>query len=514
MKKRLIPLLLLAAVIVMFAAPAASAATMDASNHYMLVNKDHKVSSGYVPDTLVQLNNYIPAISSVYMTQEAAQNMKIMIDAMKAAGITDINGQSGYRSYDTQTYLYVNKTNYYLSLGYSTENAKKIAGTIVAVPGSSEHQTGMALDFTTSQEGLEESFAYTPAGKWLAANSWKYGFILRYPKGKEDITGYIYEPWHFRYVGKVLAEYTYRNQLTLDEFYEKLETETILTLKSVTGAGYAIYLKPTASSSGISGQILGSSRAFADDNYSHIYITSLPNAELFDIIGHWSEGNIRTLAGIQVVAGYPNNTFRPNKNITRAELITLVGRVYTLLYPNGLDESSRAYVESVLARSASPYGDVPGSAYYLRPLLELEQANILPEELIALDAAGQEIFMPSLAAKRGEAALTIAPLFKGEEAPAAADGDTQQDEPAAAAETVSDTAADNAAAENGSTESAAPRYSDMADQSTALQEAVELLSEAGIIMGNPSGTFAPDNAITRAEICAMLCRVLTYFHVI
>ena len=89
------------------------------------------------------------------------------------------------------------------------------------VPGASEHQIGLALDIVcNSYMSLDEGFGDTKAGKWLAANSCRYGFILRYPKGKEDITGIEYEPWHFRYVGKAAAPVIMEQGITLEEFWE------------------------------------------------------------------------------------------------------------------------------------------------------------------------------------------------------------------------------------------------------------------------------------------------------
>jgi hypothetical protein len=90
------------------------------------------------------------------------------------------------------------------------------------MPGSSEHQTGLSIDVSSDSVGcaLEESFGATADGKWLAKNCHKYGFIIRYPKNKTKITGYSYEPWHIRYVGRKLATYLYKNDLTLEEYYE------------------------------------------------------------------------------------------------------------------------------------------------------------------------------------------------------------------------------------------------------------------------------------------------------
>jgi D-alanyl-D-alanine carboxypeptidase len=113
---------------------------------------------------------------------------------------------SGYRSYSYQENLYNN---------YVYQDGKEAADTYSARPGHSEHQTGLAFDLNT----IDDSFAYTDEGKWVAQNCYKYGLILRYPEGKEKQTGYKYESWHLRYVGKELAEKLYNNGnwITLEE---------------------------------------------------------------------------------------------------------------------------------------------------------------------------------------------------------------------------------------------------------------------------------------------------------
>jgi D-alanyl-D-alanine carboxypeptidase len=116
---------------------------------------------------------------------------------------------------------------------YASSAGIEAANQYVAYPGQSEHQTGLAVDITTVSRNcyLTECFADTSDGQWLANNSYKYGFTLRYPKGKESITGYQYEPWHFRYVGIDLATALYESELTLDEAWQYLQ-EANDTLRS------------------------------------------------------------------------------------------------------------------------------------------------------------------------------------------------------------------------------------------------------------------------------------------
>lgn len=116
---------------------------------------------------------------------------------------------SPYRSYNTQKYLY---NNYGLKDGYT------LADTYSARPGFSEHQTGYAIDVTSKSTNFS-NFEYSSEYKWLEDNAYKYGFILRYPKGKEYITGYQYEPWHYRYVGKGLANKIKELNITFEEYY-------------------------------------------------------------------------------------------------------------------------------------------------------------------------------------------------------------------------------------------------------------------------------------------------------
>ena len=150
-----------------------------------------------------------------------------MLDACKAAGLRPVV-RSSYRSQATQKRLYENKVSQWKGYGYSEEEARKKAATIVAVPGTSEHQLGLAVDIIDyNYPYLNEQQETMPTQKWLMENSWRYGFILRYPNEKSDITGIIYEPWHYRYVGEEAAAEIYELGVTLEEyldmFYEPLE---------------------------------------------------------------------------------------------------------------------------------------------------------------------------------------------------------------------------------------------------------------------------------------------------
>ena len=128
---------------------------------------------------------------------------------------------SAYRSYERQQTLYKQRIQRFLDQGLSQEEATEKAGTIVAVPGTSEHQIGLAIDFNS----VEQEFENTKAGKWLAENCTDYGFILRYPTDKTELTGIIYEPWHFRFVGVKHAKRMEELDMCLEEYVEYLKTE-------------------------------------------------------------------------------------------------------------------------------------------------------------------------------------------------------------------------------------------------------------------------------------------------
>lgn len=146
-----------------------------------------------------------------------------MLQAAKKDGVT-LEVCSPYRTLDRQEYLFDRKIVRYMKRGMSYMDAYKQSARVVNVPGTSEHQIGLALDiYTDSYKTLDEGFGETEAGIWLREHCGEYGFILRYPKGKEYITGIEYEPWHFRYVGKTAAMEIMERGLTLEEFVEELD---------------------------------------------------------------------------------------------------------------------------------------------------------------------------------------------------------------------------------------------------------------------------------------------------
>lgn len=177
----------------------------------ILVNRTHPIPEDYE----VELK---PIGSGHQIDARAYDDFRAMIQAAKSEGIY-IYVTSSYRDLDKQTDLYNKKVESYVMQGYSYENAKEQAGQVVAVPGTSEHHLGLALDFVSSEyRKLDEKQENTKGFQWLEEHSWEYGFILRYPNGETDITGIIYEPWHFRYVGLETAKEITESGLTLEEY--------------------------------------------------------------------------------------------------------------------------------------------------------------------------------------------------------------------------------------------------------------------------------------------------------
>ena len=177
----------------------------------ILVNKWNLLPENHNP-SLTQLKN------GHAIDERAYPDLQNMMDDCRAAGLNPLICSS-YRTMDKQKKLYKNKVGEYLAQGYSQEDGEAAAGEFVAVPGTSEHQLGLALDIVdVANQVLDERQENTEVQKWLMKNSWKYGFILRYPTDKSDITGISYGPWHYRYVGKEAAKEIYEAGICLEEY--------------------------------------------------------------------------------------------------------------------------------------------------------------------------------------------------------------------------------------------------------------------------------------------------------
>ena len=154
-----------------------------------------------------------------------AEPLQKMIDAAKEAGIT-LSVCSGFRTVSEQDILYSNKCLVYIAEGCGAESSKTLASQYIQIGGASEHHTGLAVDFLTENvTELTESFAETPAYTWLKENAVEYGFIERYPKDKSQITGILWEPWHFRYVGEKNAKAITSKNFCLEEYLLDMYTK-------------------------------------------------------------------------------------------------------------------------------------------------------------------------------------------------------------------------------------------------------------------------------------------------
>lgn len=188
-------------------------------NIIALVNKNFALPDDYIPADLVRPNVDFPfgdqKLEKSLLRKEAASALEKMFSNAKESGI-ELYAVSGYRSYIRQKGLFDAEINHV---------GKEKAEQAVAVPGQSEHQTGLAMDIAARSTNLNltEGFGETTEGHWLAENAHKFGFILRYPKGKEGVTVYEYEPWHFRYVGVKAATAIYEKKWTLEEYFNKVK---------------------------------------------------------------------------------------------------------------------------------------------------------------------------------------------------------------------------------------------------------------------------------------------------
>ena len=183
--------------------------------YLVLTNKSALMDGDFEPHDLVELK--LRATSRGFqLRSEAAEALGAMFKAAEDEAGLKLYVKSAYRSYQTQKTMYQGRTE-----RYGRDDG------VVAYPGSSDHQTGLGVDLLnyswSQREGMTPEFGQTAEARWMEENAARFGFILRYMPEKQDITGIIYEPWHFRYVGKPVAEYIMKNRLSLEEFSEEVK---------------------------------------------------------------------------------------------------------------------------------------------------------------------------------------------------------------------------------------------------------------------------------------------------
>lgn len=191
----------------------------------VLANKSTPLGEEHIPSDLTELQCPVAEGRVFQLRRDAAMALCAMMREMSEEGVTDAFVTSAYRSYEYQKGLYSRYVdNHMQKEGLTREEAEAKASTYSARPGESEHQTGLCVDLTTKSLGgrLNDDFDKTPAFAWLEKNAAKYGFILRYPKDKTHITGYDYEPWHYRFVGNKAALRMTQDGLCLEEYLEDI----------------------------------------------------------------------------------------------------------------------------------------------------------------------------------------------------------------------------------------------------------------------------------------------------
>ena len=188
--------------------------TADSSGeHLILVNPWNSLPDDYAPE-LHTLSDGTQVAECCY------PSLRDLLNDCRAAGNAPYIC-SGYRTEATQRELYENKVSRLMASGLDPDEAAAEAAKVVAYPGTSEHQTGLAVDLIDSAyTSLDQGQEQTATQQWLMENCWKYGFILRYPSDKSDVTGIIYEPWHYRYVGEEAAAAMHKSGLCLEEYLE------------------------------------------------------------------------------------------------------------------------------------------------------------------------------------------------------------------------------------------------------------------------------------------------------
>lgn len=204
-------------------------------DNMLLINGNNTLDQNYLPSDLIfsKLSRGRATIN-MRLKKEAMEQLNYMLDAAYLDSVSGMVVTSGFRTFEKQTSLFNNKARI-LSRRMNRKAAMEEASRIVAIPGLSEHQTGLAADIISERVGLVRGFANTEQGKWLEDNSWKFGFIVRYPIDKTEITGIIYEPWHVRYVGNGHSGIMKSKDMCLEEYVEYLKVNKIIHFAGIDG---------------------------------------------------------------------------------------------------------------------------------------------------------------------------------------------------------------------------------------------------------------------------------------
>lgn len=194
----------------------------DRDAYIQLINYENTLDKAYKPDDLIEIPTRAGREVQI-MRKTAAMALEALFKEAEANGVADITVTSGWRSYNTQVWLLDNQVEKYSS-SMGKDKAYALAITEVAIPGTSEHQSGLCVDMH-NMSSADIAFAQSDSAKWLAENCYKFGFILRYPKDKTDITKISFEPWHFRFVGRYHASCIHELGFCLEEYTAYLSAD-------------------------------------------------------------------------------------------------------------------------------------------------------------------------------------------------------------------------------------------------------------------------------------------------
>jgi D-alanyl-D-alanine carboxypeptidase len=442
----------------------------------MLVNPANALPPEFVPENLTSIKGFARANGNILLRSDAAQALREMLSALRAAGITDIYANSGYRNFARQGELHMAKVASYRREGVDETTARAQAARWVLPPGESEHQTGLALDLSTAGLGfdLKEAFAQTAAGRWLTEHCVEYGFILRYTAEKEPLTGVASEPWHFRYVGADHAYYMRQHDLCLEEYHVLLREESPLLFENAGGEWRAVYYATADISGSLPGMLLAVSRACYGSE-DHIITVKPPEKPLFDVAGHWGEPFIIRMHGLSVINGYLDGSFRPDAGVSRGEFITALSRLPLAIFidaPPLTDTTEEQAQWTPLYMLILPYKDADPEKYYYQPLQACYRASLV--QVLEIKGANPLLFEADRPLLRGETALLIAQIISVEDFVLPA----------------------------------SHSYIDVPPLAGQLFKAVELLTTHGVLSGDGDGLFHPERGVSRAEMSAILCRLL------
>lgn len=279
-----------------------------------LVNKSHSLPEDYVPE-LVELAGLSSVSNGIRLRSEAAEALYKMLSAMEADGVSTCNVISGYRSYAYQSKIVNDKVDKRVANGQDRETAYKQVTMSTAPAGCSEHQMGLAIDFSVATTS-SVYFGNTAAGTWLREHAWEYGFILRYQESKTSFTGIVSEPWHYRYVGIPHSQIIHENGWCYEEYIAYLHAHGTYSI-TIGDESYNIYW--TQDTAAEYENILDIS---SDNDGGWIITTGTVAEPLSKVKGHWSESAFLALQERGVVF---IRRIDPQRPITRFEFANLCG---------------------------------------------------------------------------------------------------------------------------------------------------------------------------------------------